>query len=207
MGSTDKIYFYPLWLRIWHGLNALCIITLIVTGLLMNSGGEANAIGFNLTVKIHNVAGILLSLAYLGYITGNLATANGRYYLINMKGFFKRPMKQAYYYFWGMFHGMEAPFPITEKRKFNPLQKYMYVLIMYLAVPVLIISGISLLFPEIIIEKVYHFSGISITAILHSAIGFFISIFLIIHIYFATIGKSPFENFKSMINGWHNVSH
>lgn len=207
MGSTDKIYFYPLWLRIWHGLNALCIIILIVTGLLMNSGGESNAIGFNLTVKIHNAAGILLSLAYIGYIMGNLTTANGRYYLINMKGFFKRPMKQAYYYFWGMFHGMEAPFPITEKRKFNPLQKYMYVLIMYLAVPVLIISGISLLFPEIIIEKVYHFSGISITAILHSAMGFFISIFLIIHIYFATIGKSPLENFKSMINGWHNVSH
>lgn len=207
MESTDKIYLYPLWLRIWHGFNAVGILVLIITGLLMNSAGESNIIGFNLTVNIHNIAGILVSLAYMGYVIGNLATSNGRYYLINMKGFFKRPGKQAYYYFWGMFHGMETPFPISEKRKFNPLQKYMYVLIMYVVVPLVIISGIALLYPEIIIEKIYHMSGISITAIVHAAMGFFISIFLIIHIYFATIGKSPLDNFKSMINGWHHVSH
>lgn len=207
MESTDKIYLYPLWLRIWHGFNAVGIIVLIITGLLMNSAGKSNIIGFNLTVNLHNIAGILVSLAYIGYVIGNLATSNGRYYLINMKGFLKRPAKQAYYYFWGMFHGMEAPFPISEKRKFNPLQKYMYVLIMYVVVPLVIISGIALLYPEIIIEKIYHMSGISITAIVHAAMGFFISIFLIVHIYFATIGKSPLDNFKSMITGWHQASH
>lgn len=207
METTDKIYFYPLWLRFWHGFNALCIIVLIITGILLNSGGESNVIGFNLTINIHNIAGILVSIAYLGYFIGNMVTSNGRYYLINMKGFFKRPLKQAYYYFWGMFHGMSAPFPISEKRKFNPLQKYMYVLIMYLVVPLVIISGFALLFPEIIIEEIYHLSGIYITAIVHAAMGFFISIFLIIHIYFATIGKSPLDNFKSIVSGWHHVSH
>lgn len=83
----------------------------------------------------------------------------------------------------------------------------MYVLIMYLVIPLVIVSGMALLFPEIIIEKIYNMSGISITAIVHAAMGFFISIFLIIHIYFATIGKSPWDNFKSMISGWHHVSH
>ena len=76
---------------------------------------------------------------------------------------------------------------------------------MYFAVPLVIISGIALLFPEIIIEKVYNFSGVFVTAILHSALGFFISIFLIIHLYVASLGKSPLNNFKSIINGWHHV--
>jgi thiosulfate reductase cytochrome b subunit len=114
-------------------------------------------------------------------------------------------MKQAYYYAFGMFRGMKAPYPLSEKRKFNPLQKYAYVGVMYLFLPIVIISGFALLFPEIIIEKVYSFSGIILTALTHSAVGFFISIFLIIHIYVASIGKNPIENFKSIITGWHNI--
>jgi thiosulfate reductase cytochrome b subunit len=76
---------------------------------------------------------------------------------------------------------------------------------MYFVVPVLIITGFALLFPEIIIENVYGLSGVFVTAILHSAMGFFVSIFLIIHLYVASIGKSPLENFKSIISGWHHI--
>ena len=76
---------------------------------------------------------------------------------------------------------------------------------MYMAVPIVIVTGIALLFPEIIIDQVYTFSGVFVTAVFHSAMGFFISIFLVIHIYIASIGKSPLENFKSIINGWHQV--
>lgn len=204
MGS-NKIYFYPIWLRIWHGFNAIGIIVLIITGISMQASIESSLIAFNTAVNLHNVAGIIVSLSYLVFFFGNLFTKNGRYYLIKISGFLKRPVKQAYYYAWGMFHGMSAPYPLSEKRKFNPLQKYFYVMVMYMAVPLVIVSGIALFFPELIIEKVFAFSGISITAVVHSAMGFFISIFLVIHLYVASIGKSPAENFKSIISGWHHI--
>jgi thiosulfate reductase cytochrome b subunit len=206
MSATEKIYFYPLWLRIWHGINALGIILLIVTGLSMQSSIESSQlVGFNMIVNIHNIAGVVVTIFYFIYFIGNMVTPNGKYYIIKPQGFLKKPLKQAVYYAWGMFHGMKAPFPISEKRKFNPLQKYSYIIIMYMAVPLVIISGIALLFPEIIIEKIYTFSGVFVTAVLHSVMGFFISIFLIIHIYIASIGKSPIENFKSILNGWHQT--
>lgn len=206
MISSDKIYFYPVWLRIWHGLNALGIITLIITGISMQSSVEASqVIGFNMIVNFHNLAGILVTLSYFIFFLGNLFTSNGKYYIVKPSGFLKRPVKQAYYYAWGMFHGMKAPYPLSEKRKFNPLQKYSYILVMYIAVPVVIITGIALLFPEIIIDKVYSFSGVFVTAVFHSAMGFFISIFLIVHLYIASIGKTPLENFKSIITGWHHI--
>jgi len=206
MTSSDKIYFYPVWLRIWHGLNALGIITLIITGISMQSSVEASqVIGFNMIVNLHNIAGILVTLCYFIFFLGNLFTPNGKYYIVKPSGFLKRPVKQAYYYAWGMFHGMKAPYPLSEKRKFNPLQKYSYILVMYIAVPVVIITGIALLFPEIIIDKVYSFSGVFVTAVFHSAMGFFISIFLIVHLYIASIGKTPLENFKSIITGWHHI--
>lgn len=205
MSDEKKIYFYPVWLRIWHGINAICIITLIFTGLSMQSNLETHHIGFKQIVGLHNIAGSIVAIGYLFYFIANIVTKNGRFYLIKFKGFLKRPFKQATYYMWGMFHGMKSPFPLSEKRKFNPLQKYFYVLVMYFAVPLVIFSGIGLLFPETIIDQVYSFSGVFVTAVLHSTMGFFISVFLIIHLYVASIGKSPLENFKSIINGWHHI--
>ena len=205
MSSEHKIYFYPVWLRIWHGINALGIIILIITGITMNSGMEKSMISFNLNIKLHNYSGAIVSLNYLLFLLGNLITNNSKFYIVKPKNFLKRPMKQAYYYAWGMFHGMKAPYPLSEKRKFNPLQKYFYIIVMYLAVPLVIISGIGLMFPELIFNKIYNISGVLITAVTHSAMGFFISIFLIIHIYVASIGKSPLDNFRSIVNGWHHV--
>lgn len=206
MTSAQKIYFYPVWLRIWHGFNALGILVLIITGISMQSSVEASQIlSFNWIINLHNIAGIVVTLSYFIYFIGNLVTPNGKFYIVKPKGFLKRPIQQAIYYAWGMFHGAKPPYPISEKRKFNPLQKYAYIMVMYMAVPVVIVTGFALLFPEIIIEHVYAFSGVFVTAILHSAMGFFISIFLMIHLYIASIGKSPLENFKSIINGWHQV--
>lgn len=206
MASTEKIYFYPVWLRIWHGFNALGIITLIITGLSMQSSVETSQVaGFNVFVNLHNIAGIVVTLSYTCFFIGNLVTSNGKYYIIKSQGFFKKPIKQIRYYTWGMFHGETSPFPLSEKRKFNPLQKYSYVMVMYLAVPLVIVTGLALLFPEIIIDQIYNFSGVFVTAVLHAAMGFFISVFLVIHLYVASIGKSPLQNFKSIITGWHHV--
>lgn len=203
--ENTKLYFYPFWLRIWHAVNAVGIILLIITGISMQSGFESSFIEFSLAVNLHNISGIVISLNYLLFFVGNFITKNIKFYLIKPQGFLKRPMKQIYYYSYGMFKGMKPPYPLSEKRKFNPLQKYAYVSVMYLFVPFVIISGFGLLFPETIIEKVYTISGVFLTAVLHSAVGFFISIFLIIHLYVASIGKSPIENFKSIITGWHNI--
>ena len=206
MTANQKLYFYPVWLRIWHGLNAIGILTLIFSGISMQSSIEsAHLLSFKTVINLHNIAGILVTLSYFLYFVGNLVTPNGKFYIIKPKGFLKRPIQQAIYYAWGMFHGMKAPYPISEKRKFNPLQKYAYVLVMYMAVPVVIITGFALLFPEIIIDQVYAFSGVFVTAVFHSTMGFFISIFLIVHLYIASIGKSPVENFKSIFTGWHEV--
>jgi thiosulfate reductase cytochrome b subunit len=203
--KNTKLYFYPVWLRIWHAINALGIILLIITGISLQSGTNSTFINFKLAVNIHNISGIAVTANYLIFFIGNIITKNINYYLIKPMGFIKRPMKQAYYYAWGMFRGMKAPYPLSERRKFNPLQKYAYVAVMYLVVPIVIITGFGLLFPEVILEKVYTLSGIFLTAVTHSAAGFFISIFLLIHLYVASIGKSPAENFKSIITGWHNI--
>ncbi len=208
METGEKLYLYPLWLRIWHGINAICIILLIISGLSLHYAGRSFLlVDFQTSIVIHNVSGLVVSLNYLLFIIGNLLTKNGKYYRVKAKGLPGRLQKQITYYISGMFKGMEPPFPISEKRKFNPLQKYAYIFVMYVVFPVLIASGIALLFPEIIVERIFQISGIMITAVLHGLMGFIVSIFLLVHLYTASMGKSPLENYKSIVSGWHSASH
>jgi thiosulfate reductase cytochrome b subunit len=196
-------YHYPLSIRIWHGLNALLILALIATGISMYYvAPDRILIEFSWAVKIHNITGIILSFSYLIFFVANITTGNRKYYKMPFKEFPERLYKQARYYAIGMFKGEMKPYPLSENRKFNPLQKLFYVIIMYIGVPLVIISGWGLLFPESVIKAMFGVSGILITAVLHVAMGFFISLFLVVHIYVSTIGHTRSANFKSIINGY-----
>jgi thiosulfate reductase cytochrome b subunit len=201
---AEKIYFYPVWIRMWHWLNALMFLLLIGTGLSMQySSPDYPLIRFDMAVSVHNIAGIIVTLGYFVFVIGNMVTSNGKFYKVKLSVIIDQLKKQIMYYTFGIFKHESAPFPLSVDRKFNPLQKVSYVFAMYSFVPVLIVSGLGLLFPEIIPAKFMGISGIHLTDLVHIISGFVLSVFMIIHIYFCTIGKTPSANFKSMINGWH----
>ena len=200
------MYLYPKWIRLWHLINAIMFIILIITGLSMQYTDKTNAsyvVGFAKAVKWHNFAALILVFNYIFFVTGNLLTNNGKYYRFREKHFFSNLVIQFKYYASGMFKGEKHPFPVTEERKFNPLQKITYVLALYLAMPLLIISGIGLLLPEITIKTFFGVSGLILTDILHISMGFLLSIFMIIHIYTCTLGHKPTSLFRGIITGYH----
>ena len=202
--SAEKLYLYPLWLRIWHWTNAFLFLILIITGLsLQYSGVEGAFIRFDIAVSYHNIAGIILTVSYVFFVIANRYSGNRKYYRVKQKGFQKRLMKQFRYYLFGVFVGEPKPYPVSEKRKFNPLQKLSYIIVMYVFMPLIIITGFGLLFPEINLENVFGVAGIYLTILLHIVIGFALSIFMIVHIYFCTFGKTATSEFKSMFTGWH----
>jgi len=160
-------------------------------------------VGFARAVKWHNIAAILLTINYIVFVTGNVITKNFRFYKIERKNFLSDLISQFRYYSGGMFRGEKQPFPVTENRKFNPLQKFTYFLAMYIAMPLLIISGIGLMFPEITINRFFDISGLILTDLLHVTMGFLLSVFMLIHIYTCTLGSTPGSLFKSMLSGYH----
>ena len=200
------MYLYPKWLRAWHVINAILFLILIATGLSMQYTDKENVsyvVGFAIAVKWHNFAALLLTISYIIFVAGNLLTKNGRYYKVSRENFMEELVKQLKYYSVGMFKGEKHPYPVTEERKFNPLQKVTYLVAMYVAVPLLIISGVGLLFPEITITRFFGVSGLILTDILHITMGFFLSVFMIIHIYTCTLGAKPTSLFWGMISGYH----
>jgi thiosulfate reductase cytochrome b subunit len=163
-------------------------------------------IRFDISVKVHNITGVLLTIIYLVFLIGNMITENGKYYVIEkLSVAMKMISAQMKYYAKGMFKGENPPYPTTRTRKFNPLQKFSYISVMYLLMPILFITGWALLYPGVIITQVFNTSGVLLTSLLHVIVGFFVSLFLVIHVYFCTMGTKVSSLFKSMINGWHEV--
>lgn len=201
------MYLYPRWIRFWHVLNALLCLLLIATGLcLQYSGQSRNLIPFDKAVAMHNSGGIALSLSYLLFFIGNLVSPNRKFYRIRGQNLRKRMVKQIRYYALGFFKGEENPFTVTEKDKFNPLQKISYVFIMYLCLPLMILTGWGLLFPDKTLPGVFGVNGLILTDLFHIISGFIVSIFLIVHVYLCTLGPTTGSMFRSMISGYH-VGH
>lgn len=199
------MYLYPKWVRLWHMLNAFLMLILILTGISMQYTGEDMKflVGFEKAVKWHNLSAVFLTLSFIFFVTGNILTENGRYYNLKKQNFWSDLVKQMKYYGWGMFRGEKHPFPVTLERKFNPLQKFSYVMAMYVAMPLVIISGLGLMFPEVTVNRVFGVSGLILTDLLHITMGFFLSVFLVIHIYTCTLGSKPTSLFRGMITGYH----
>lgn len=205
MEDNHKLYLYPVWLRIWHGMNALLFITLIVTGISMQyaSTEYSSWLSFDKSVRIHNICGIILTINYFFFILGNILSGNFKHYKVTYRGLKERLMKQFRYYTFGIFRKQNPPFPVTKEMKFNPLQQFTYAVIMYICVPVILITGFGMLFPQVLADRVFGFPGLFLNDTIHVIMGYVGSMFMIIHVYFCTIGAKFYTNFKSIINGWH----
>ena len=204
----NKLYLYPGLIRIWHFLNALLIIALIVSGLSMQYSDPLQPfIRFDLAVSLHNIAGFILIFNYLLFIIGNTISKNGRHYRIQLNGLTGRLLIQFRYYTFGVFKNETAPFPVTKKMKFNPIQQVTYFVTMYIFMPLIFLTGLPMLFSGAFIRQLLGSDAFFVTDLLHITVGYFLSLFLIIHIYFCTFGAKPYSNFKSIVTGYHEGNH
>ena len=128
---------------------------------------------------------------------------NGKHYRIKKNDISPGIGRQFKYYLSGINRNKKQPFPVTSENKFNPLEKVTYLLIMYLALPLIIITGIILLIPDIVFTE-NHGPGVYILIdILHIILGLMITLFLIIHIYLCTIGTKSLSLIRGIITGYY----
>ncbi|HOU03294.1 MAG TPA: cytochrome b/b6 domain-containing protein [Bacteroidales bacterium] len=203
------MYLYPLWIRLWHLINALAVVILIVTGLSMFLAGNSATQLFDEASKAarwHNVSAAILTISYLFFVTGNIISENGKYYKIRKGTFFSDLTGQLKYYLCDMFRGKKDPFRATFEQKFNPLQKITYIVTMYIALPLLIISGVGLMLPEKTLNSLFGLNSLVVTDILHIIIGFFIVLFLAIHIFLSTLAPGSPSGLSGIITGYKRTN-
>jgi formate dehydrogenase gamma subunit len=200
MAKIKNPSLYPLAIRIWHWTNALLFVVLIVTGIQLRAPGFSIFSQYRIVTALHSYAGVASVLSFLFWLFYSIFTGSIKHYFPHGKDIQDIPQQVAFYVFF-VFKGRQNPFSASEKAKFNVLQKMAYGAVMFILFPIIIITGI-------IFNNIFFFSqfinaigGLRILDAVHVAAGYACVIFLIIHMYMATLGKTVTSYLKSIITG------
>jgi Ni/Fe-hydrogenase b-type cytochrome subunit len=200
-----KIYLHPLPIRIWHWVNALGFIILILTGAQIKLGNKINLFSFETAVDIHSWLGFILLANYFIWLVYYLLTFKIKIYIPPLHHpieFAKKALRQAKFYGWGLMVGDENPHHSTPDNKFNPMQQVSYLMIMVALIPVQIITGLFLWDPKLFGPVVNLIGGIQIADTIHILLWIFFSAFIIVHFYLATLGHTTWAHIIAMFSGY-----
>ncbi len=201
-----KVYLHPLPVRIWHWINALAFIILIITGLQIRIPDLWHFMSVETAVKVHSIFGFILIFNYFIWVAYYFLT--GKVVKIYIPPFW-RPvewimsmLRQAWYYAYGIMVGEKPPHHPTPDNKFNPLQQVFYCFIMLVALPLQLITGLILWDPKKFSGLANLFGGLQIVDFIHVALWVFFIFFIFIHVYLSTLGKTPLSHIIAMITGY-----
>lgn len=197
-----RIYLHPLPIRIWHWVNALGFIILILTG--ANMRNIINLFSVETAVEIHSWTGFILLANYCIWLFYYLLTGNIKIYIPPLHHpieFAKKAIRQAKFYGYGLMVGDQNPHHSTFDHKFNPMQQMSYLMIMTLLIPVQIITGLFLWDPKLF-SPVVNLVGIQIIDLIHVLLWLFFSAFIIVHFYLATLGHTTWAHIIAMFTGY-----
>jgi len=199
-----RLYLHPPLERLWHGLHTLLILALIASGIFLRWPELGVFKNYFVPVHIHNICGILLVADYAFWIFYLLFSGRFSHYVPRQRDLLSGLVAQAFFYGLGIFKGEPHPFHASEDEKFNPLQKYAYIAIMFALVPLLCVSGVILMFPGLFAPLLAKIGGLAVLSRVHAGLAFGAAAFLVSHVYMASMGSTVLDAFVSMVTGWVN---
>lgn len=115
-------------------------------------------------------------------------------------------VRQAKFYMLTYFLGWANPHHAKPDDKFNPMQKSAYLVIMFVMLPLVALSGVLLINAEPLRELVLLVGGLKFLVAAHFLLSCCMIAFLFITLP-ATLGKTPMAYIKPMWTGWEEVEH
>jgi len=202
--AAEKVKMYPVWLRVWHWSNAILFIVLAYTGVRLHFGQRRGPImSFETAFDVHNLAGGLLVVIGVVFFVGNVLGRNQRQYLSRPVDGLRGVFRQLRWYLIGIFKGEPHPYHAVPEQKFNPLQHLTYAGVMYLMYPLLLLSGVMLLFPGFLPDEVFGYPGSFLVAAIHWITAAAGILFLAGHLYLGSMGDKVRDLYASMLDGYH----
>ncbi|MEA3337540.1 MAG: cytochrome b/b6 domain-containing protein [Chloroflexota bacterium] len=200
--ELKEVYMYTFYERLWHWTQAIVILLLIATGIVIHRPDWFGWADFGLMVPIHNILSILLVINALFAVFYHFASGEIKQYLPEPHGFFRRGITQVDFYLRGIFRGEDHPFEKTPEQKLNPLQQVTYFAILNILLPLQILTGLFMFgtrwWPQLAIF-------LPILAPLHTLVAWFFVAFVILHVYLTTTGSTVTADLEGMITGWDKV--
>lgn len=195
----SRVLIYKRFERFWHWFQALLIFMLLFTGFEIH--GSYSVLGFGQAARLHTLGAWALIILWLFAIFWHITTGEWRQYVPTRKGLFA----VMHYYLIGTFTGAEHPYRKTTRAKHNPLQRLAYLFFKLMITPVIWVSGLLYLFYNDWPATLAGALQLETVALIHTAAAFAMLIFVIGHVYMATMGPRPTSLIKPMITGYEDL--
>lgn len=196
-----RLYLHPLSERLWHWIQALIIMGLLLTGAVIH-WSDYSHLPYSFTVQLHNLLGILLICSFFFWLFYGALSGRITHYHFSRDELYPGIPRQLKYYVWDIFWGREHPIHPTLTNKFNPLQKLTYAMTMFLLMPLMCTSGLLYLYPLRFGTLISHIGGLHMLALLHFFLATIFAAFLVVHLYLTTTGPTITAEISSMITGY-----
>jgi len=202
--KDSVLYINPLPVRIWHWLNALGFVALILTGTHIRYANLFNLMSFETAVKTHNWVAFAVIANYFVWLGFYLFSDRITVYHpeLNMRKFFDKAFKQMMYYGYGIFKGAKSPHKVLPYDKFNPMQSITYQIVMLLVVPIQFITGLMMWDVKRFEGLISMTGGLNVVVTVHVLIYIFFVSFTLIHAYMGALGNTPATHFREMFTGY-----
>jgi thiosulfate reductase cytochrome b subunit len=204
----QRIYIHPLPVRVWHWINAIGFLTMILTGTQLRYIDVFTVLSFRTAVTVHNWTGLLLIANYFIWLLFYLFSDKIRVYHpeLSPAKHFRASFRQLQYYGYGIFKGSPNPHQVSAYDKFNPMQSMMYQVVMLMLVPLVFVTGILLWDVKGFPGAVAFFGGVRVVDTVHVLIYIVLVFFVFFHVYMGSLGHTPTAHYKAMfITGYEEV--
>ena len=202
---TTRVRMYDAYRRFWHWTQAVSIVVLLATGLIIHRPDLFAAFSFSGVVTLHNVLAVLLVINAALALFYHLATDRIREFIPRPYGFFDDAIRQTQYYLSGIFKGEPHPFEKRPDDRLNPLQKLTYFGILNVLLPLQIATGALMWGSQKWPELAGALGGLPLLAPFHSLVAWLFASFIVLHVYLTTTGATPLEAMRGMVTGYEEV--
>jgi len=203
--SMEKqVYINPLPVRIWHWINALGFVLLVLTGAQLRYYDMLQLMSFEAAVKLHNWVGFTVIGNYFIWLGFYLFSDRISNYhpVLDAKTFMRNYFLQLRYYGYGIFKGEHNPHRVQPYDKFNPVQKMTYQLVMLVAVPIQFLTGLMMWNVKGFNRWIEMLGGIRVVDTIHVLLFVFFVFFILVHAYMGALGQKPSTHYKEMLTGY-----
>lgn len=193
-----RVMIYTPFERFWHWSQAVLIFILAITGFSVHGMLPMN---YELAVKVHSYTAIVLILLWVFTTFWHFTTNQWRQYLPKMASLWA----VIRFYAWGILTGAPHPYTKTLKRKQNALQSLAYLTFMVVIGPALWASGLVYILFPVWANLAAGTAALPVIAFIHTAAAWMMVIFVLIHVYMTTTGKTAFHYIGTMISGYDTI--
>ncbi len=196
-----RVYLHPLPLRIWHWINMLLVVGLMTTGFYLRQQGIASLAPRDPFLLWHKGMGLATMATTVFWFVCTMSLKEmRRHYRIEISDL-RGGIGQMKFYLVSIFGGAANPFTPSAGNKYNPLQKIAYDTVMFIFMPVQIMTGL-VFFNSPWQRYLLQQELIGWVSATHVLLTYLFVLYLIVHLYMATLGETVFSHTRTMIVGY-----